>query len=70
MTTIQFSGVKKNTNRTEFREYFEKLGTVKMVQLMKGKGIVTFALPEEASEAMEVKVHYVCDSQLRALCPT
>ncbi len=63
-TTIQFSGVKKKTQETEIREYFENFGTVKKVKSQKGTGVVVFALPDEANEAMKMKNHFVGKSQL------
>ncbi len=63
-TTIQFSGVKKKTQETEIRKYFENFGTVKKVKSKKGKGVVVFALPEEANEAMKMTSHFVGKSKL------
>ncbi len=68
-TTINFAGRKKKTQATEIREHFGKFGTVRKVNVKKGNGVVVFASPEEANEAMKATVHFVgksklCDMQL------
>ncbi len=63
-TTINFAGRKKKTQATEIREHFEKFGTVRNVSVKKGNGVVVFASPEEANEAMKTTVLFVGKSKL------
>ncbi len=62
--TVQFAEVKRERQETEIRKYFRKFGTVVMVKLKKGEGVVAFSLPEEANKAMQMTVHIVGTSKL------
>ncbi len=61
---VQFAEVKRERQETEIRKYFRKFGTVVMVELKKGEGVVAFSLPEEANKAMQKTVHIVGTSKL------
>ncbi len=72
MTTIQFSGVMANTQEFHIREYFNKFGSVKEIQVevdenqqRTGTGTVVFSLPETANEIFKTKIHKIGKSKLR-----
>ncbi len=72
MTTIPFSGVKAGTHEYHIREYFNKFGSIKEIQIdvnenqqRTGTGTVVFSLPETANEIFKTKVHKIGKSKLR-----